>query len=262
MRDVLAFAAEKVAEGRRVALVTVTETDGSSPATPGQVMAVAADGEAAGTVGGGATEYALVRRAMEAIAAGERVFSFSYSHAESGMTCGGSMAGFGNVLGAGARVVIFGGGHIAQSLAPLAAATGFSVCVVDNRPGLEQAHPNARFVLAGPAEYESRVEITHGDYVVICTHGHAQDEDALRFCMAKAPAYLGMIGSRAKVRALFDHLRAEGVPDEALDRVYSPIGLAIATGAPAEIAVSILAEILLVKNGGAPRHMKHGAAKE
>ncbi len=255
-QDALAFMAEKLDKGQRVALVTVTETTGSSPATAGQIMAVTADEESCGTVGGGATEFQLIQRAAAAIRAGERVFSFSIDHAKSGMTCGGGMAGFGNVLGASARLVIFGGGHVAQSLAPLAETTGFSVTVVEDREDLASAFEFSRFILAKPEEYEQRVVIDPSDYVVICTRGHAMDEDALRYCLSRKTAYLGMIGSQRKVEALFDRLQADGISAEALNRVFAPIGLAVATGVPAEIAVSILAEILLVKNNGNARHLK------
>ncbi len=255
-QDVLAFAAEIMAVGRRVALVTVTETNGSSPATAGQMMAVTAEGESCGTVGGGATEFQLIQRSVAAIRVGERVFTFDIDHGESGMTCGGKMAGFGNVIGAQARLVIFGGGHVAQRLAPLAETTGFSVTVVEDRGDLASAFASAGFIVAKPDEYEQKVSIDPSDYVVICTRGHAMDEDALRFCLRKKTAYLGMIGSPGKVQALFNHLKADGFSDEALEQVFAPIGLAIATGVPAEIAVSILAEMLLIKNHGEAKHLK------
>jgi len=252
--DILAFAAQNAAECRKVALVTVTDTDGSSPASPGQMMAVLADGSSAGTVGGGASEHRIIRQAVEAIQNGERVFKFSFDHTEDGMICGGSMAGFGNVLGAQTGLCIFGGGHIAQSLARIASQTGFSVTVVEDREEFAASFNNARYLICKPDEYAATDPLASSEYAVICTRGHASDEDALRYCLGKHLAYIGMIGSEKKVSALMENLRAGNYSQDSLESVYAPIGLDIASAMPAEIAVSILAEILLVKNGGRPRH--------
>lgn len=257
-QDVWAFVDERIQAGEQLALLTVTETRGSSPATPGQVMAVAADGQTAGTIGGGPSEYALQQRALEAMRQGEDVFSFAIDHAESGMVCGGGMKGFGNVLGTQARLVLFGGGHVAQHLAPLARGTGFAVAVVEDRADLEASFDDAQFIHATADAYPEKIPLRATDYIVICTRGHKSDNDALHYCLGKPTAYLGMIGSRRKVQTLFDKLRAEGVDEDTLRRVYAPIGLAIATGTPAEIAISILAEMLLVKNHGRAGHLRDG----
>ncbi|MDR2574967.1 MAG: XdhC/CoxI family protein [Treponema sp.] len=256
MLDVISFAARNATEGKKVALVTVTETTGSSPASTGQMIAVLADGSTAGTVGGGASEYQIIQKALEAIKNGERIFKFSFDHSEFGMICGGSMAGFGNVLGGGPGLCVFGGGHIAQCLARLATQSGFYVTVVEDRPEFAPDFETARYVLCKSEEYEKNDPASNSDYAVVCTRGHKTDGDALRYCLTKKFEYLGMIGSEKKVTALFDTLRAEGVEQKELDRVYAPIGLDIADSAPAEIAVAILAEILLVKNKGKLRHKK------
>lgn len=256
MYNVLTFAAQKTAEGKQVALVTVTETGGSSPASPGQMMAVLADGSIAGTIGGGASEHRVIRQAMEAMQNGERIFSFAINHAENGMSCGGSMAGFGNVLGSRLQLCIFGGGHIAQSLAKIAANTGFSVTVIEDRPEFAPHFKNARYVICKPEEYEKINPLSAAAYAVICTRGHQTDAEALRYCIAKQPRYIGMIGSEQKVSALMAAMRAEGIAQAELEKVYAPVGLDIADTLPAEIAIAILAEIILIKNGGKLRHMK------
>jgi len=257
MLNVITFAAQKAAENKKVALVTVTETSGSSPASAGQMIAVLEDGSAVGTVGGGASEYRIIQQAVEAIKKGERIFKFSFDHSENGMICGGSMAGFGNVLGGGPNLCIFGGGHIAQSLARIAGQAGFSVTVIEDRPEFAASFETARYVVCKPEEYEKTDPASIADYAVICTRGHKTDADALRYCFTKKLEYLGMIGSESKVTAVFDKLRGEGVEQKELDRVYAPIGLDIADALPAEIAVAILAEILLVKNKGKLEHKKH-----
>ncbi|MEG1846906.1 MAG: XdhC/CoxI family protein [Lachnospiraceae bacterium] len=256
IQDLLEFAKTRTSEGKQVALVTVTETSGSSPASVGQIMAVSADGTSVGTVGGGASEYRLIQRAVRAIAEGERVFHFSFDHAENGMVCGGSMSGFGNILGNENHLLIFGGGHIAQSLAPLGVATGFDVTVVEEREELAAQFKEVHYIVCEPSGYQETVQITKHTYVVICTRGHQLDAAALRYCLTQESAYLGMIGSSQKVGTIFDTLREEGIEEKELEKIYTPIGLDIASSIPAEIAVSILAEILLVKNNGMPRHRK------
>lgn len=256
IQDTLQFAAGHAAQGQAVALVSVTETGGSSPASPGQLMAVLADGTTCGTIGGGASEHRIAQQAQAAIQNGQASFTFAINHSEEGMVCGGSMAGFATILGAGPRLVIFGGGHIAAALAPLATHTGFAVTVVEDRPELAPSFTGQQFVLATPQEYAQKLTIAQNTYVVICTRGHKCDDDALRFCLQTPPAYLGMIGSKAKVSTLFSALQQEGVSEETLRTIYAPIGLDVASAVPAEIAVSIMAEILLVKNGGTPAHKK------
>ena len=254
--NILAFAKENLEQGKKAVLVTVTETCGSSPASAGQLMVVLADGSSAGTVGGGITEHKIKQRAIEAIKNKERVFSFFYDHAENGMVCGGSMSGYGNILGEESHLYIFGGGHIAQCLAQLAAASGFFVSIIEDRPEFESQFNKTRYILCKPEEYEKKIHFSGSEYAVICTRGHKTDNDALRFCLSKPLAYLGMIGSIKKTETIFAQLREEGFTDDKLKKIYSPIGLDIGNIAPSEIAVSILAEMFLVKNNGSPNHKK------
>lgn len=256
IQDVLAFAKAKVEAGNKVALLTVTETQGSSPASAGQFMAVLENGTSAGTVGGGKTEYLAIQQAIQAIGQGKQIFPFHFDHGENGMICGGSMTGFGNVLGNENHLTIFGGGHIGQSLASLAVSAGFYVTVVEDRPELEQYFTNVNYLVCQPQEYEKKLAFTGLNYVVICTRGHKTDDDALRYCLKKNLQYLGMIGSLKKVGQLFDQLKAEGITQQQLDAVYAPVGLNIASEMPAEIAIAILAEILMVKNQGKLVHRR------
>ena len=255
MQDTLAFAQEHLTQGKRVALVSVTKTRGSSPASAGQMMAVLADGTSFGTVGGGASEHRIKQMAMDAIKNSEKAFEFSFDHAESGMVCGGSMSGYGTIMGDESHLYIFGGGHIAQRLAPLAAATGFFVTVIEDRPEFKNLFPNARCLVCKPENYETEIHFQEHAYIAICTRGHKTDGEALRFCLSRPRKYLGMIGSSKKVQALFESLREDGIAEESLESIYAPIGLDIARSLPAEIAVSIMAELLLVKNNGSPNHI-------
>lgn len=256
MQDVFTFISKGAAEGKKVALVTVIGTSGSTPATLGQMIAVLADGSTMGTVGGGASEHHVIERTVDAIKNGDEVFSITIDHAENGMICGGSMVVFGNVIGSQLGLCIFGGGHIAQSLARIAGQSGFYVTVIEDRPEFEVHFESVKYTVCKPEDYKNTDPAAFADYAVICTRGHSTDDAALRYCLTKNLKYIGMIGSKAKVTEIFNKLRDEGVKQAELERVYAPIGLDIADAAPAEIAVAILAELILIKNEGKLRHKK------
>jgi len=256
MQDIFGFISHNLKNGKKAALVTVTGTSGSSPATVGQMIAVIADGSSKGTIGGGATEHKVIAKAVKAIKNGESTFSVSIDHAENGMICGGGMEVFGNIVGNHLGLCIFGGGHIAQSLAQIAAITGFFVTVIEDRPEFATHFEDANYIVCTPDEYATTNPAEFADYAVICTRGHGTDDEALRYCLTKELDYIGMIGSKTKVTELFSMLQNEGISQAELDKIYAPIGLDIASAIPAEIAVAILAEILLVKNNGKLRHKK------
>ena len=150
----------------------------------------------------------------------------------------------------GERVIIFGGGHISRELTPLLAHLDFRVTVFDNRPEYTDPAllPGAEKTLTG--DYKcigDTLTILPDDYIVIMTNGHANDYDAQRFVMGFDHAYLGVIGSRAKTALLNKRFLEEGFTQEQLERVHTPIGTAIKAQTPAEIAVSIAGEMILVR---------------
>lgn len=255
-KDVLYFITKCASEGKKVALVTVTATNGSSPATSGQMIAVLADGSTKGTVGGGASEHKIIQRAIEAIKNGENVFSLNIEHSESGMTCGGSMEVFGNIIGNQPNLLIFGGGHISQCLARVADHVGFNTTIIEDREELSEHFDSASYIVCKPEDYEKYISATEEDYAVICTRGHSTDTDALRYCIIKDFKYIGMIGSKKKVCEIYAKLTSEGVEISRLNDIYAPIGLDIASASPEEISVAITAEILLIKNKGKLCHKK------
>jgi len=256
MNDVLEFALKNLSDGKKVALISVISTTGSSPGTPGQMLAVSIDEKTKGTIGGGASEDKIIKKAKQAIENNELTFKFEIDHAENGMICGGKMEVFGNILGAQHGLCIFGGGHISQSLAKLAAITGFNVTVIEDREEFKEYFDSANYIVCSNENYENISALNLSDYIVICTRGHSTDDKALRFCLTKDYKYIGMIGSKTKVAELFSTLKKEGIKDSELDKIYAPIGLDIGSSAPSEIAAAILAEILLIKNNGELRHKK------
>jgi xanthine dehydrogenase accessory factor len=150
-------------------------------------------------------------------------------------------------------LVIVGAGHIAQPLAAIGKALGYEVTVIDDRADFASParFPQADRVLAGDlVETVSRHPVGPGTCLVLVTRGHHLDERVLRAVIERPADYVGMIGSRRRVGAVFDHLRRAGVPEAAIARVHAPIGLDIGADTPGEIALAIAAEIVNLKRGG------------
>ena len=149
------------------------------------------------------------------------------------------------------RLLIFGGGHISLPLSQFAVACGLSVYVVDDRQEFANRgkFPHVADIICDTFKNAiHKLKITPYDFVVIITRGHAHDAECLRAILpGTQPAYLGMIGSRRRVRAQFEMLLQEGYEKEKLDRIHTPIGLNIGGVTPAEIAISIMAEIIACK---------------
>ncbi|HEX3032911.1 MAG TPA: XdhC/CoxI family protein [Bacillota bacterium] len=150
---------------------------------------------------------------------------------------------------AAVSLVILGGGHIALPLASMADLLGYRVTVVDDRPSFANPgrFPKAERVICDSFEKALKgLEITPDTYIVIVTRGHRHDRVCLEQVVSSPAGYLGMIGSRRRVKALLADLEADGVSPELLNRIHAPIGLAIGAETPAEIAVSIIGEIISV----------------
>lgn len=248
--------AEAVAQGQPVALVTVVRVEGSTPRDVGSKMVVYADGRTAGTIGGGKMEALVTEASVEAIAKGaSRLVRYDLHDPQSGDPgiCGGLIEAFVDVIVPRPTLLIAGAGHVAMPVAEVGNLCGFRVVVVDDRANMasEERFPHAAERIVGDiVETLAGYAITHSTYVVIVTRGHALDKEALHAVIDAPAAYLGMIGSRRKVRAVFDQLRADGVDEDLVSRVHAPIGLDIGSETPAEIAVSILAELIAIRRGG------------
>jgi len=241
------------AEGKEAALVTLIAASGSTPRGEGAKMMVLADGSIKGTIGGGNVERQVIQAALEVIRKGKpQRFKYELKKADEGvgMICGGDMEVFIEPVMQSPALFIFGAGHIAFALSKLASITGFKVNVVDDRQGFAtpERFPEAHLVLTaefGPSFRQLPVD--RSSYIVIVTYGHKNDQAVLRESLKTPARYIGMIGSSTKNRAVYDNLKAEGVTQEQLDRVYAPIGLRIKAHTPEEIAVAILAQMIQVK---------------
>src|SRR5438067_2254744 len=215
MRELLAELTAALDRRLPCVYCVVVETRGSTPQKAGAAMLVYPDGTQAGTLGGGCVEAEVKRRALHALHDGGRpeVLTFTLDDDygwDDGLICGGRMTILAHPLAAGRRLVGDIGG-VLKELAPT---------------------------------------LTPSTYAVILTRGHSHDEEALYHLAGTACGYVGMIGSKRKVRMIFEDLVAKGVAQEALARVHAPLGYHIGSQTVPEIAVSIVAELIACRNLG------------
>ncbi len=254
-------AMEALERGETLCLASVVRVRGSAPRHAGSRMLIWPDGKTFGTIGGGTLEYRAIEDAQAALADGRPVFK-SYTFDTRGGPdsvglCGGVVDVHMDPLRPDPTLLIIGAGHIAQPLAQMAALLSMRVIVVDDRPAWasRERFPNAANVLVVAYDEPSEtlapipVPMTPATYVVIATWGY--DLPALEQALAANPAFIGLVASPTKAREFFKRLMAKGVSAAALRRVHTPLGLDIGAESPAELALSILAEVLAVQRGAA-----------
>lgn len=249
-------------ENKLYATATVVSTEGNTPRKAGAKMLLLADGTMFGSVGGGVVEKQTIADCLTAMKTGETLLK-TYSAVspeiqERGMVCGGNMTVF---IEPGERLpylYLCGCGHVAQAVLPLAKSLGWYVVGIDARDvsgfgnaldALDELHILNSFDELG------RLDFVPGSAYIACSFSHKTDGDILNVVLDKEPSYVGMLGGKPKIRALFSRLKENGYSEEMLHRVHAPIGLDIGANTPAEIAVSIMAEILAARNGGSCRSM-------
>lgn len=259
--DILTLAADLMRAGRPFVMVTVTRTQGSTPREAGARLLWQPEGEAGpgvaahpggsrGTIGGGQFEHLVLDAARECFARRESRVERLVLGAESAQCCGGVMEVFIEYHGPGARLVVFGAGHVAHELARLVAFAGLDVVIVDDRPEWNSA---ARF--AGARRVSSWQEglalcaaRTASTIALVMTCSHDTDFDVLHAMLSaergRVPAVVGLIGSRSKRACLFSRLVASGVDEARVQRVRCPIGVLNLGKQPQAIAISVAAQVL------------------
>ena len=244
------------------ALCTVTKSEGSTPRHVGSKMLVYADGNILGTVGGGELENRVIKSALESLQSGEtQMLSYTMADPSRGDpgVCGGTVEVFVEPILPPAMVVVIGGGHVGKAVVHLAKWLGFRVAVSDDReefcnpesvPGADEYYPIEMAKLA------ENLKVTKQSYLVVTSRGSAIDAQGLPSLLESDAAYIGVIGSKRRwlttVKALKDH----GVNEELIAKVHSPMGLELNAETPEEIAISIMAEILMLRNKGTAKPMR------
>ncbi len=242
-------------------ICTVIASHGSTPRRVGSKMLVYPDGSIVGTVGGGEMESRVIAEALVALANGQpRRLEYSMADPSRGDpgVCGGQMEIFVEPILPAPKLVVVGGGHVGKAVAHLAKWLGFRVIVTDDRPEFctPQANPDAdEFHVCPLAELAQHMKITRETYLVLTTRGVVVDAPGLPPLLDSQAAYIGVIGSRRRWAMTVKKLVEAGVPREKIDRVHSPMGLELNAETPEEIAVSIMAEIIMLRSGGTGKAM-------
>lgn len=257
MLDFTRAIVQAVTEKRASALATAIDVTGDLPAKPGDKVLFLASGERIGAMGWAPLEAALAEKVATAVEErSPRMVTLAFSERDArqgGLQRGGSIDVFIEVFLPRPTLLIVGAGHIAVPLAKIGKLLDFEVIVLDDRASFanRERFPGADQVIAAGFEATLRtLAITRNTFIVLITRGHQHDVESLQEVIDSPAAYIGMIGSRRRVWAVFKLLYQDGMPVEKLRRIYAPIGLNIGAQTPAEIATSILSEVVKVYRGG------------
>jgi xanthine dehydrogenase accessory factor len=235
-------------QGLSAVLATVVEAAGNDRVEAGAKCLVV-DGKIKAETAGDPRALQAILRDSEAILNDEKSKLVALEIPD-----GGKLQVFFEVMLAPPKLIVVGAGHIAVPLVQIAKVLDFHVTVIDDRLlyANRERFPAADEVLVGDmARMLKEMTISPSCYIVLITRGHKYDEPCLREILHSKAKYIGMIGSRRRIKACFQRFRdEEKIAEEVIERVYAPIGLDIATETPAEIALSILAEVVKVRRGG------------
>jgi xanthine dehydrogenase accessory factor len=256
MREIYEEIVNIISRGERAVLATVISVEGSAPRGSGAKMLIKQDDTSVGSVGGGDLEEQVRKKAHEVLDTGQQDvlhFDLSGKSEDTAMICGGETDVLLEPIQPLETLYIFGAGHISQNTTAIAKMLGFHVVVIDYRPDYNNREnfPNADALVVEDFEKAfTHLQVDSSGYIVICTHGHAFDAECLQFAVGTNAKYIGMIGSKKKVKDTKERLIQNGVAPDKLDQVYAPIGLEIEAETPEEIAISIISQIIKVKRGG------------
>ncbi|HJR80147.1 MAG TPA: XdhC/CoxI family protein [Anaerolineales bacterium] len=245
------------------ALCTVISSEGSTPRHVGSKMLVYPDHRFLGTVGGGELESRVIKAALESLKSGNAQ-TLSYTMADPSRgdpgVCGGTVEVFVEPILPPAVIVVIGGGHVGKAVVHLAKWLGFRVAVSDDRPEFcnPESVPGADAYYPVPmGKLPEHLNITPQTYLVITSRGSSIDAQGLPSLIDSQAAYIGVIGSKRRWLTTAKVLKEKGMPEEKLARrVHSPMGLELNAETPEEIAVSIMAEVLMLRDKGTGKQMK------
>ncbi|MBI2252596.1 MAG: XdhC family protein [Armatimonadetes bacterium] len=241
-----------IEEEKRGALITVISALGSTPRKIGAKILINEEGSFCGTIGGGKLEALALEEAKKVIKEDKaKIVKLDLTSKGIGAVCGGRMEIFIEPLKGKDRLYIFGAGHIAYYLSKIACLCGFKIYIVDERPDWanNERFPEAHQILSAEIEQVfEEVKFNSSSYIVIITNSWRKDELILEKSLNYDLKYLGIIGSRQKINTHFKNLINKGFKKSQFDKVFAPIGLKIGAYTPAEISISILAQMIALRN--------------
>ncbi len=235
---------------QKAVLCTIIATKGSSPRKVGAKMIVFENASIFGTIGGGALEKKVIEEALKVLETNLPVIVSHNLVKELEMCCGGTVELFLEPIMNKKKLLIFGAGHIGNSLARFAYELDFKVSLIDERIELfENIGTEINCMIENHVSAIEKSTFDSNTYVVIVTHDHAFDREILALCSKRNPAYIGMIGSQRKVEVAKKMLLSSELLDEnEISKVDMPIGIDISAKTPQEIAISILAKLIELRN--------------
>jgi xanthine dehydrogenase accessory factor len=263
-QSVLEALVEAQARGEAVVLATIVRERGSVPRHAGSKMLVYSDGRIIGTVGGGEMESRVIEETTGVLQDGRpRILPYRLVDPKEGDpgVCGGEVEIFLEPYRSPATVLVIGCGHVGRSVASLAGWLGFQVAVTDDREELvtPEMVPGADHYLPGNIESVlEQFKVTANTFTIVVTRNVLVDRQQLPYLVATKTPYIGIIGSKRRWVETKKLLKADGMTEEQLARFHSPIGLELNAETPEEIAVSIMAEIIMLRRGGTGERMAIG----
>ncbi|MHC1741037.1 MAG: XdhC family protein [Anaerolineaceae bacterium] len=247
--------------GQPAVLCTIVESKGSTPRHEGSKMLVFPDGHIQGSVGGGEIESRVINEALDVLTQRKsKVSHYKLVDPKSGDPgiCGGQVEVYMEPIIPKLTIVVVGAGHVGRQVVFLAKWLGFRVIVSDDRAELcsPAFMPGAdEFLICSMAEIPSKIKVTPYTYFVITTRGSDVDVAGLPGILETNPGYVGVIGSRRRWETTKKEINKQKDFSSQLERVHSPMGLEIRAETPEEIAVSILAEVMMVANNSNGKSM-------
>lgn len=236
-------------------LVTVIDTDASTPGKLGMKMLIRDNGEIVGTIGGGTIEKRIIDKTIREKPKKSVQWIFdlggNFNGEKTGMICGGQQVVFIEPLFSIHKLFIFGGGHCGQALSELAAKCEFEVTIIDERIEwlTTEKHPYATHLIhSNFKDITKNITFSPDTFIAIMTHSHSYDEVVLRQILDKEYKYLGIIASKSKTQTIMNSLKNDGFNLEKLKKIFMPIGFKLGTQTPYEIAVGIIAQMLAVRS--------------
>ncbi len=284
MSELFELLAKRIYENKASVLVTIIEMKGSTPGKAGFKMIVGEEGRIAGTVGGGGVEFYAINKCKELLQSGQTTLLETLvmkdsllgekpgnlkvkknKEIEINALCGGEVTLFFEVYKPAKVLYVFGAGHVGHEVIKLAKQMNFYIVVIDNRQNVLDEIPD---ILCNEKKYldlpnlhtkeKNYLELNADGYIVIVTHNHTNDLQVLEFLYRNYPEmkYIGMIGSKRKVREGIAYVKRKFKGKMNLENLYSPIGIDLGGDSPHEIALSIMAEIQAAAYGKEVKHLR------
>jgi len=242
---------ESVKQNKKVALCTIVSTSGSTPLKSGAKMLVYEDATIYNSIGGGHLEKVTIEDALSVIKDNKPKLFIHELKSQHEMCCGGSLQIFIEPFMQTKKLLLFGAGHVGKAIAFYASNLDLEITVVDSREEIfsDWKISNFKKVVAPFSQILPMLNYDANTLIVIATYDHEVDREILAFCLKKPNFYLGMIGSKTKVALTKQMFISEKIANKSeLDNVDMPIGIDINAKTADEIAISIVAKLISVKN--------------